>query len=458
MKKQGWKRCTAAALAMGLFCTAVPVAGAAGLDSFTRTDSYQNGMFTDVPANAWYAENVAAAYELDLMKGSSSTQFSPLDNLTVAEMLTIACRIHAIYYTGKAEFPQSTPWYQVYVDYATENGLIAPGQFADWEANATRAQFAAVMANAVPEEALPAINTIPDGQIPDVPAGSLGYDAIYCLYRAGVLVGNDAAGTFTPNASIQRNEVAALVTRIAEPELRQSVSLQQSEPLNTDVYWRNSIQAPNIFEFRADGTVVHYFMEPGQAIRPEALELYRTGRYQLNGNKLTLTWGDWRQTLEMVTPESLKAKGFSMSDISETVPSGTKFFYDTAFVETDMPEQANYMVPTDVKVAAPSSNLYSGDRLTVTGTLNKINYTAPNGTANSAYILELSQPQTWTMYDESILGPEAVKKTIDQIQVSFAQGDMESLVGKQVTVSGEVMFGHTAYHLTTIVLMNSIVG
>ena len=305
---------------MGLFCPAVPVAGTAGLDSFTRTESYQNGMFADVPTNAWYAENVAAAYELGLMKGSSSTQFSPLDNLTVAEMLTIACRIHAIYYTGKAEFPQSTPWYQVYVDYDTENGLIAPGQFADLEANAIRAQFATVMANAVPAEALTAINTIPEGQIPDVPAGSLGYDAIYCLYRASVLVGNDAAGTFTPNASIQRNAVTA-------------------------VYWQNSIQAPNIFEFRADGTVVHYFMEPGQSIWPETLGMYRTGRYQLNGNKLTLTWGDWSQTLEMVTPESLKAKG-----------------------------------------------------------------------------------------------------------------DMESLVGKQITVSGEVIFGHTAYHLTAIVLMNSTVG
>lgn len=352
MKKQGLKRCTAAALAAGLFCSAVPMASAIGLDSFTRTESYQSGMFSDVPANAWYAENVAAAYELGLMKGSSSTQFSPLDNLTVAEMLTIACRIHAIYYTGKAEFPQSTPWYQVYVDYAIENGLITADQFADWNANATRAQFAAVMANAVPAEALTAINTIPDGQIPDVPDGSFGYDAIYRLYRAGVLVGNDAAGTFTPNASIQRNAVAALVTRVAEPELRQSVTLQQGASINVDVYWQNSIQAPNIFEFRADGTVVHYFMEPGQSIRPEALELYRTGRYQLSGSKLTLTWAEGSQTLEMVTPESMKDKGFSMSDIMETVPSGTKFFYETSFVPSDMPEQANYMVPTDVKVAA----------------------------------------------------------------------------------------------------------
>lgn len=43
--------------------------------------------------------------------------------------------------------------------------------------------------------------------------GAANADASYRLYRAGVLTGNDSAGTFTPSASIERSAVAALVTR-----------------------------------------------------------------------------------------------------------------------------------------------------------------------------------------------------------------------------------------------------
>lgn len=456
MRKYPLRKLAAGVLSVCMLCTAAPMAYAAGLDSFTRNDIYVSGMFTDVPSNAWYAQNVATAYELGLMKGSSSNRFSPTANLTVAEMLTMACRIHSIYYTGTAEFAPSTPWYQTYVDYAVENGIITAGQFSNYEANATRAQFAAVLANAVPAEALQAINTIADGQIPDVPAGSYGYDAIYRLYRAGILAGNDAYGTFTPNASIERSAVAALVTRIADPDLRQHVSLQ-SASLNFDVYWQNSIQALNVYEFRKDGTCVRYDGEPGQAIAPSTLHEQQTGRYQVNGSKITLTWSNGtKNVLDIVTPASLTAQGISMSNIAETVPAGTQFFYDTSFAGTDV-EQALYMVPTQVKVQTQSqtSNLYSGSRLTVTGTLTEMVEQAPNGSDYHAYILKLPQPKTWVLRGDPSY--EGETETINQIQVSFAQGNVSSLLGQQITVSGDVLFAHTAYHLTTVVLLDAAV-
>ena len=45
-------------------------------------------------------------------------------------------------------------------------------------------------------------------------------DSIYQLYDAGVLSGNDEYGTFMPQSNIRRSEVAAIVTRIADPNLR----------------------------------------------------------------------------------------------------------------------------------------------------------------------------------------------------------------------------------------------
>lgn len=34
--------------------------------AFTKTNTYQNGTFSDVPANEWYSSEVGGAYELGL--------------------------------------------------------------------------------------------------------------------------------------------------------------------------------------------------------------------------------------------------------------------------------------------------------------------------------------------------------------------------------------------------------
>ena len=139
--------------------------------------------------------------------------------------IALACRLHSIYNTGAANFVQGDPWYQVYVDYAVSNGIITAGQFSDYNANATRRQFAAILAKALPSAELTAINTIADGAIPDLAAGSANYADIYTLYRAGVLTGSDQYGTFNPETTIGRSSVAAIVARMAVPSLRQSVTL-----------------------------------------------------------------------------------------------------------------------------------------------------------------------------------------------------------------------------------------
>jgi hypothetical protein len=136
----------------------------------------------------------------------------------------MSARIHSIYATGAANFEPSTPWYQTYVDYALANGIITR-EYADYTQAATRADFAAILRGALPDEALEAINTVADGSIPDVNTGASYAKHVYTLYRAGILVGNDALGTFTPASNISRSAAAAIVTRMADPALRLSVTL-----------------------------------------------------------------------------------------------------------------------------------------------------------------------------------------------------------------------------------------
>lgn len=224
LKKSILSTLLALALCLGLLPAA---ALAAGLDNFQRTEAYAPGTFLDIPAGAWYGPDVQTAYELGLVKGSSADAFSPEGPITVAGALAIACRIHSIYHTGSASFTQGNPWYQVYVDYGVNNGILSAGQFADYNANATRAQFAAILANALPDAALTPINEVESGSLPDVPMSLAGAEQIYRLYRAGVLTGNDRLGTFTPHADIQRSSVATIVTRMADPSRRKSLSLQK---------------------------------------------------------------------------------------------------------------------------------------------------------------------------------------------------------------------------------------
>ncbi len=217
------------ALAVSLLSGTALAAGGGSLQNFQRTGHY-DGRFADVPAKAWYAENVAAAFEMGLVNGSSPTRFAPEEQLSLGQAITLAARLHSGYYNNGASFAPAdgAPWYQGYVDYAAAAGMIQKGQFSDYDAPATRGQFAVIFAGALPEEALPGKNTVAAGAIPDVPAKGELSVAVYRLYRAGILSGSDSRGSFLPDSTIRRSEVAAIVTRMADASLRVSVNLPGS--------------------------------------------------------------------------------------------------------------------------------------------------------------------------------------------------------------------------------------
>ena len=215
-------------LAGVMAASALPgIASAAGLSNFQKSNTYTPGQFADVPAGSWYAAGVQSAYELGLMTGTSGTAFDPSGNLTLAETVVLAARLHSIYAGDGASFTGGATWYQPYVDYAIQNGIIPSGAYSDYNATATRAQFASILAAALPSEALPAINSVTT--LPDVPANATYAAAALKLYNAGILTGSDAAGTFNPESSIQRSEVATIVTRMADQSQRKTFTLSAAQ-------------------------------------------------------------------------------------------------------------------------------------------------------------------------------------------------------------------------------------
>ncbi len=191
---------------------------AGSMAHFAYEKTYQNGIFADVEREAWYEKGVSSAYRLGLMSGTGDGRFNVAGMVTVAEALTMAARIHAAYYGNEDEFQPAGAWYETYVEYAFAHNIIRR-QYPDYQAAATRAEFAQIFAAVLPERELAALREVADGAVPDIPSDARYAGAAYLLYRAGILLGNDC-GEFQPDASISRAEVALIVTRMVDASLR----------------------------------------------------------------------------------------------------------------------------------------------------------------------------------------------------------------------------------------------
>jgi len=219
------KRFLTALLIFAIIMGAIPTAIAAGpLDNFKKQRNYDS-RFIDVRKTDWFYDSVKMGFEFELIDGVSESSFSPISELTLAEVLALASKLHSIYANGKPTFTQGSPWYQVYVEYARKNGFL-PSGMNSFNRAALREEVAAILAKALPTSAFPSINSIDDNAIPDVKMDSPNASAIYTLYRAGILTGSDSYGTFHPYTSIKRSEIAAIVTRIADPASRERKTLE----------------------------------------------------------------------------------------------------------------------------------------------------------------------------------------------------------------------------------------
>lgn len=204
----------ALALSAGIFAALPPQANAA------------SAPFADVAANAWYAGYVDSARETGLLNGVSETSFAPDGTLSIAQAVTMAARLSQYAAEGRVTLVNGTDvWYSTYADYAVAAGIITAGAFdGRWSDEATRAELVQILYPALPASRYAVKNTVEDDAIPDVRTADPWGPEVYAFYRAGVLTGGDG-NRFNPGLSITRCEVAAVLARMLDPELRGSVTL-----------------------------------------------------------------------------------------------------------------------------------------------------------------------------------------------------------------------------------------
>lgn len=213
------KRLLSAALALCLCFTSAAAAGTGNGKGFQH--KHQAQQYQDVQ-NHWCAPYAKSCGETGLMNGTGSG-FAPNGLVKNSQVAAVAARMREAL-TGAAipKQDETRPWYEVYLTYLTAAGITGLGQP---EANATRGSAIAVLGQVVPPEQLAALNRIT--ALPDTAD-----EVVLRCYNAGILTGTDEYGNFHAADTLKRCELAAMVARITDVELRQKfVPKTEFDPL-----------------------------------------------------------------------------------------------------------------------------------------------------------------------------------------------------------------------------------
>ena len=196
----------------------------------TKTPTTSKFPFTDVSKSDWFYDAVKGAWENGLINGVTATTYQPKGTLTVAEAIKLASALHQMIKDGKVTLTNGRGyWYETYVNYGVREGIL--------RRELPEAQLRADDQACLPQRVCPhllqgcmdsykTINSVADNSIPDVKTTDSYGDEIYTFYRAGILTGSDAAGTFHPASTIVRSEAAAILVRMYDASVRVNITLK----------------------------------------------------------------------------------------------------------------------------------------------------------------------------------------------------------------------------------------
>ncbi|MGN1121894.1 MAG: S-layer homology domain-containing protein, partial [Eubacteriales bacterium] len=198
--------------------------------------------FTDVTSGDWFYNEVAQAYKLGFVEGTSATAYEPNGSVTIAEAITLAVRLNYIF--NQKTLPKAADgaeWYKPFVDAAVRAGIIKNTQFAEYDVPALRKEVASIMAKALPSDFYAKINMFT--AVPDMAKTDANYSAVLKLYNAGILNGSDEAYNFYPDTNITRAEIAAIVNRIAVATNRKRIVTEAEIESRKVRYYADDIAA-----------------------------------------------------------------------------------------------------------------------------------------------------------------------------------------------------------------------
>ncbi len=202
-------------------------------------------LFSDVPYDSWFYEDVMALTDSGVIGGYPDGTYRPSKNVTTGEALKMI-----LLASGYPEPEQvSSHWARGYLNFAIDQGfLMRYEDISDLDVPMTRGLVAKLAANALGLTADGVTGTFTDTDSSYVEA----------LYAAGIVDGYPD-GTFRPGASVTRAEIAAIVHRIynsrepvqpVDPDLTpEDIQLRTSEQLITLLKQKEGFRATAYWDY-----------------------------------------------------------------------------------------------------------------------------------------------------------------------------------------------------------------
>lgn len=173
--------------------------------------------FTDVKQKDWFYSFVSKVCGAGWMTGKGDGIFDPNGNLSLAEVMVLASRLHADH-TNKEIPTVNGAWYMTYYSYCKNQGLLTGMSLAEKDLNraATRYEMVAILDRAArKDQTSGGVNTVNNGFIPDVKETDPYGEVVYRWYRSGIVTG-DSNHSFNGPKNITRAEVSVILCQLLE--------------------------------------------------------------------------------------------------------------------------------------------------------------------------------------------------------------------------------------------------
>lgn len=218
-----------AVASVGVLADAIPGQRLAVFDDIGQMNS---STFTDVSSKTWCYSGVKTAYNKGIMLGYTDKTFRPNNNVSWAEAITIAARIHAAYNDNLIAEPEPERGLVhdlLQILLRARHAALGNSGGGKLSQSINRYNLAYLFAKTIDDQDMPKICDYAIGDLSSIP----GYykASVEKLYAAGVMIGVDSSYRFCGTSTTSRGQIATVIARLVEPALRQG----HDSKVNTDM-------------------------------------------------------------------------------------------------------------------------------------------------------------------------------------------------------------------------------
>lgn len=292
--------------------------------------------FTDIPANAWYLDELSYAVEHGYISGTSANTFSPDAQVTRAQFVTILGRMlnvdTSLYTSSKFDDVDVSSWYGPYVSWASEMGYVngySSSEFGPGN-SITVEQMGVIISNYISKSGVVlAPSSTFSGYADEASISRWAQDSMEVMAKYDLLPVNEA-GNVRPTSPVIRSEAAVALVRLSKGDGKggkpisngTSTTTIEKEPVFTaedaakkihDELWKSGKLTSSMTE--KDKAIVYYMWMCQNCVYNDLVE--NSGRYTAYGalvNRAAVCEGLSRGYLALLETEGIQCGFLSSED------------------------------------------------------------------------------------------------------------------------------------------------